>query len=326
MSALAARIRQGPDRSRLEAILEAAEVEASPSPEVESALIAALYDEHPGLRQAAMDVLGRLASERGLVVEPKVVERVITLAKDPSPRVRQEACVALAILRDDLELPGRIEVLRANLEDPVEYVRQEAAAALGDLAAKEAISALIHRLVDRDRGVRFEAALALATLGDPSGRPVLEEGLERNASRLDACAGLRRLGDPAAITALERIGRKLLLPWVDRLTIQATLYHLGVTAAAEAILERTHARGREERAYALALLGTHRITEGLPRLAEVARSNDPLADTAVRALGELGLPEGRAPLEALLADPRVTTELKADAEAALRRLPAPPAP
>lgn len=320
MSELAARIRQGEDRARLEAILAAVEDDSGTSAEVLSALTAALYDEHPGLRQAAMDTLARLTTERGVIVEAKVVERVVALAKDPSPRVRQEACVGLAVLRDDLEIPGRVAALEANLLDPVDYVRQEAAAALGDLGAHSAKEALVARLADPEREVRFEVAMALATLGDSRGRGILELALDKNRTRLDACEGLRRLGDRGAIPALEQVSRRFFLPWVDRLTLLATLYHLGVAAAGAALLERTHARGREERAYAVALLGSHRVKEGLPRLSELAQNPDPLRDTAVRALGELGDPAARPVLERLEADPSLSPELRADARWALARL------
>ena len=320
MSELAARIRAGEDRSRLDAILAAVGDDAGTSAEILSALTAALYDEHPGLRQAAMDTLARLTTERGLIVEAKVVERVVALAKDPSPRVRQEACVGLAVLRDDLEIPGRIAALEANLLDRVDYVRQEAAAARGDLGANSAKEALVAGLADPERGVRFEVAMALATLGDNRGRSVLELALDKNRTRLDACEGLRRLGDREAIPALEQASRRFFLPWVDRLTLLATLYHLGVVGAGSALLERTHARGREERAYAVALLGSHRVKEGLPRLRELAQASDPLRDTAVRALGELGDPAARPVLERLEADPSLSAELRADARWALARL------
>ncbi|CAN0593004.1 unnamed protein product, partial [Laminaria digitata] len=136
--------------------------------------------------------------------------------------------------------------------------------------------------------------------------------------RLDACEALRRLDTPNAVPALRAQTKKWWLPWGDRLTLWATLHSLGAEEAGAEVLARTKARRFEERTYALSLIGSHRIPQGRSILEAVALdTQDPLQDTAVRALGGLGLNESAGLLAQLAADPQAGIELRADAVGAL---------
>lgn len=315
---LAARVRSGAPEARLEALLEAMQ-EVAPDEALVAAVVATLDDDHPGLRQAALESVGRFATFAAIDFSLEVLERAVALTRDEHARVRAEAAATLAQLRDDEEHAARIFALRRMLADEEPGVRQEAAAALGDLFDHESADALAALLEDGDKGVRFEAAFALAALKDPRALPSLVAALERTRIRLDAMKALGLLGDAAAIGPLERLASKLFLGWADRLTANATLYLLGRRDASKVILKSTSARNFQERTYAIALIGTHKIVEGGDTLARIAEDPKHSArDAAVRALGELGDRSRAAVLERIARDE--TGPLREDAAAALEKL------
>jgi len=207
------------------------------------------------------------------------------------------------------------------LDDSSALVRREAAAALGDIGDRESARNLAHHLQDDDADVRFEAAFALASLRDPRGLEQLIAALDTSTRRLDACEGLRRLGSRDAVLALRSVAERIFLAWADRLTAWATLHVLGEPDAAEKIIARADSRKHEERAYALALIGTHRIGRGAAILDAVALNpKDSLRDTAIRALGDLGDEARRPLLQRIAEDEHTPAELRQDARGALEKL------
>lgn len=261
----------------------------------------ALDDDRPEVRHAAVDALGRMAAFRSAPIDPSVGARILARTDDADHRVRAEAAATLAMLPEPP--PGTAGAVRALLEDHHSRVRQEACAALGDLGDAASRDGLAARLDDEDPQVGFEAAFALASLRDARSLDRLLEALGSTRLRLDACEALRRLGDPAAIPALERIAGRFMGAWVDRLTASATLFTLGRADAAQAVLRRARARNRQERAYALSLIGSHGIRDGRQVLEEAALNRkDALRDTAIRALAELGDPEAIPTLERIRAE------------------------
>ena len=305
---------------RLAALLEAGQLTDLTGRE---ALVAAIFrrlsDAHPGIRQAALDMLGRLSEQAGLQVPREVVERAIRLTEDERPGVRGQAAASLALIGLKHAGIDRVTPLVRLLEDPRPEVREEALAALGDLRADRACDAVAGRLEDPVEGVRFEAAFALASLGDDRSRPTLEAALHSTRRRLDACEALRRLGSPAALPALRTVAARWFLGWADRLTVWATLFVLGDESTQAKILARTGSRNRAERTYALSLIGSHRLGEGRTILERVARNyDDPLQDTAVRALGDLGEPASLPILEAVAQTTTAPRELQEDARRAVR--------
>lgn len=296
-------------------LLALAEAEPLPSDGVARAA-AAMEDDQADVRHAALDALGRMAAFRGARIEGAVVARILSRTHDEDHRVRAEAAATLAMLPEPPN--GAAGAVRALLEDDHSGVRQEACAALGDLRDAASRDDLARRLEDVDPQVGFEAAFALASLRDSRGLDLLISALGSSRRRLDACEALRRLGDPAAIPALERLAGRMFGAWVDRLTAHATLFALGRSEAAEEVLRRARARNRQERAYALSLIGSHRIRQGREVLEAVAMDpKDRLRDTAIRALGELGDPEAIPALEQIRAS---GGDAASDAGAALEKL------
>ncbi len=298
---LAERVRTGSDEDRLQALLAA--MEARPDDALVAAVVATLDDEHPGLRQAALEAVGRFTTFGGVEASPKVLDRAVQLTMDTHARVRAEAASTLAQIRDTEDHAPRLQALRRLLSDDEPGVRQEAAAALGDLRDRDAIDGLSELLDDPDAGVRFEAAFALAALRDPRARPILEGALRTTRVRLDAMKALGVLGDPASIPPLERLASRFFLAWADRLTAFATLYRLGERGYGEKIVARTTARNPQERAYAVALIGSHAIDEGVAFVVETAQRIDaPLRETAIDALGVLGRAEHASIVERIAKD------------------------
>lgn len=306
---------------RLAALLEAgALTELAGQEAVVEAMVQRLWDELPGIRQASLDMLGRLATFAGHVADERTVTRALALTRDESPKVRAEAAAALALLGEAGPHPERVQALLRLAEDEAPEVRHEALAALGDLGAVDAADTLARHLDDPDAEAAFEAAFALASLKDARGRAVLERELTKARRRLDACEGLRRLADPAAEPALRKVLDRWFLPWADRLSVWSALHALGAADAAEQVVASARARRLEERTYALALIGSQRIEAGRAALEAVASDpKDILRDTAVRALGELGATGSEAVLQAILQTPDIPEELAADVRAALAR-------
>lgn len=321
MSDLRTRIVDDDPETRLAAVLEVGELsEVAGHAEAVEALVQRLWDDHPGIRQAALDMLGRLADGAGYAADERVITRALALVEDERPGVRAEAAASLALLAPDGDEARRIPALVRCLEDDASQVREQALAALGDLKATSAADAAAERLSDPDATVRFEAAFALAALQDARARAPLEATLAKTRRRLDALEGLRRLGDPAARPAIERLVGKWFLPWVDKLTGWAVLHALGDPEAGARVVARSGARRPEERTYALALIGRHRIAAGRAALERVAADGrDILQETAIQALGELGDAASR-PVLARLADGADDDDVRALARQSLSRL------
>jgi HEAT repeat protein len=319
-----AEFREGDPKKRVLAILDAAEREDPPALVVE--LLDCFTDEHPFVRRAALDAIGRIAEFRGHAIDREVAQKIARMAQDADEGVRAETAIALAMIaRGDARTETERLALHRLLEDPSPKVRRETAAALGDVAddsAKEKLAVSVEN--DTDPEVRFEAAFALAAMKDPRGLATLVDALDKPKKRLEACEGLRRLGSDRALPALQKLATRVFLAWPDRLTVLATMYALGDPNAKTGVLDRVRARNREERAYALSLIGSHRIFEGKDVLLAVAKdANDRLRDTAVRALGDLGGaagPEVREMLRAIAEDTSLAEELRADAQRAIAKL------
>ena len=319
MAALVDRITDADPEVRLAALMEAgALTDLTGQGAVVEAMVRRLWDDHPGIRQASLDMLGRLATFAGYLADERTVARALALTRDDSVKVRAEAAASLALLAADGDHSERVQALLRLAEDDAAEVRQEALAALGDLRAAQAAGPIARHLTDPDPEAAFEAAFALASLKDGRARPTLEAALASARRRLDACEGLRRLGDPAAAPALREVLNRWFLPWADRLSVWGALFALGAEDAAAHIVASTRARRFEERAYALALIGTHRVEAGRAALEAVARDpKAPLRETAVRALIELGAAGSVAVLQDILRSPATPPELAADVRAAL---------
>ena len=148
------------------------------------ALIAALKDPDPKVREAAANSLGQLEDPRaipGLIEashdansdvraaalqslsrfeDPRVVDPMILALKDPNRDVRQDAAQSLGHFKD----PRTLRPLTAALSDSSADVRQAAAQSLGELGDAQAAPALGGALKDPKADVRQAAAQALGEL------------------------------------------------------------------------------------------------------------------------------------------------------------------
>ena len=117
------------------------------------ALMLALQDRRPAVRQLALWALGEMSF-------PETAPAIAALLTDPAPAVRAEAAAALGDLGEVRWLPVMLALLRDG--DPV--VRARVAHALGDLADPAAILALRAARTDPDPDVAAQVDWALAQM------------------------------------------------------------------------------------------------------------------------------------------------------------------
>lgn len=288
-------------------------------PEVARQVTEGLHHEAAAVRAAALEAAVALVHRGVLAPNRTFFERALTLSSDPDDEVRAESAVLLGVLPPEPSGRRRLEAL---LEDDAVLVRREAAAALGDWADPSSAGALAARLEDRDFDTRFEAAYALAQLRDGRGLSVLIEALGSERHRITACEGLRKLGSAEAMVPLGRVARGLFVGWPDRLTALAVLYSLGDREAGDRVVERARSRNGQERAYALSLIGEHRIDPGFGLIEAAARDpKDRARSFALKAMGALARSSDSSFFAGLLADRGTELEVRLEALRALALLP-----
>ena len=112
----------------------------------------------------------------GALARPESSRVAATALNDPSTIVRATATHALLSLPSD----EATAILVPMLQDSDEFVRREAAYALGETRNCTAVPALVAALErDRNAGVRSAAAVALGLIGDESAAPSLTQALIR---------------------------------------------------------------------------------------------------------------------------------------------------
>ena len=175
----------------------AAQNVAAADPKTIEALIAALADSDPDVREMVVVTLGRMRDER-------IVPALLPLLKDSNADVREHVVFALArtgdaraaaavmTMTDDasedvrqqaVRLIGQsrnreaVPVLLKALKDPSDDVRQQAVFGLGHLRDASAVDPLIAALKDSSADVRQQAAFALGQIRDPKALPALTAAL-----------------------------------------------------------------------------------------------------------------------------------------------------
>jgi HEAT repeat protein len=119
------------------------------------ALVRALRDGHRGVRREAAAALGEIA-------DVKAVEPLIQALNDEDSFVRPMAALSLARIGEARAVQPLIQALK----DPERFVRSYAIWGLRDIAGAGALDPLIQTLMeDKDRSIRREAALALGQIG-----------------------------------------------------------------------------------------------------------------------------------------------------------------
>jgi HEAT repeat protein len=165
-------------------------------------LVAILNDRSAGEDRArACWLLGQTRDERAL-------RPLAAALRDPGRRLRGEAARALGELGSTLAVPELIVALQAG---PDPDTRMFAAYALGLLGDHRAVDPLLARLADasEDPRVRGHAAEALTGPRDRRAVPPLIAALGDPSAevRFWASFALGQLGDPAALSALERLAQ-----------------------------------------------------------------------------------------------------------------------
>jgi HEAT repeat protein len=279
------------------------------------ALKTALDAKSPRLRIVAAEALYRVTRDVGAAL-PALEE--LTRTKEPGDRL--QAVAALGALGAE---PKAVALLAGLLKSKDVNIRREAACALAErgVALQKARAALEEGLSDRDAGVRWWCALALAS-GEGDVRKQ-EETLLRIFR-----AALLRLGDrepgkgiqdvqaPASVRAVPALVDMLRnRPARLRLEAARSLGQLGLDVRAalpalEEALKGDDTAVRRAAADAQGQIGT----EALPDLTRLLGNADArLREGAARALGQMGLP-ARSALPALMRlmkdpDPAVRTQV-----------------
>ncbi|HZH32029.1 MAG TPA: HEAT repeat domain-containing protein [Pyrinomonadaceae bacterium] len=116
----------------------------------------------------------------GAMARPDSSRAALPALKDEAVIVRATAARAI------LSLPAweAAAALLPLLADKQEFVRREAAYALGETRSRTAVEALATALArDKEAGVRGAAAVALGQIGDEAATPVLTEAIGRRIAR-----------------------------------------------------------------------------------------------------------------------------------------------
>ncbi|MGK0361432.1 MAG: HEAT repeat protein [Bradymonadia bacterium] len=189
---LLAALRHVDDRVRQLAVMGVAEARAGDGkrPNGAAALVTSLRDPHVGVRRNAVYALGRLDA-----VEH--IDDLVGIVHANDAEVRHAVGEALARLHRASVREGLSRAAAGSAES-----RQSAAYLRGVLREPDG---LIEALQDPEPEVRKDAALAMGNCADARFRGPLEGALTDDAWRVRVAGaeGLRRLGDPRAVPALQ---------------------------------------------------------------------------------------------------------------------------
>jgi HEAT repeat protein len=151
-----------------------------------SPLAALLFDADPGVREAAATALGMTGDTQA------GIELLLERLQEPGTLSDSKRLAAASL--GGMEARSAVTALIRLLSDPDARVRRWAAAALGEIADEQAVKPLGALLMkDPDPGVRLEAAFRLGKFGGSAARPVLTVALkdaDEDVRRI-AAAGLK---------------------------------------------------------------------------------------------------------------------------------------
>jgi HEAT repeat protein/cyclophilin family peptidyl-prolyl cis-trans isomerase len=280
-----------------------APVVVPPKPSSSPDLTVIVRDPDPRMRRRAALAIGRVKDRAG-------VPALVAMLTDTDPDVRAMAAFALGLL-GDASTESSIAPL---LNDPLPLVRGRAAEALGLIGAKGSAAA-IGRLAGEY--VKHSAVSALAADHDGVVPP------EAEAFRL-ALYALVRLSAYEPMAAAVLSGDRPVGEWWP---IAYALQRVDDKRAVPALLVLLETNTRYTRAFAARGLGRAKDPAAVkPLLALVqpgAKAGLEVTVSAIRALAQLNAKDAVGPLTELTADPKVHPNLRLEAVMALGEIRAP---
>ncbi len=213
---------------------------------------------------------------------------------DKNPDKRRQAVTAVGSVGLAQEA---VQLVEKALKDDDPLVRQTAAAELGEMKSQQSIAILKTELEDPSGEVAFSAAKALWTLGDRSGRELIEDVLTGQQKTSDGLVGgamrdaKKKMRDPKALAmmGLKEGSGALLGP-----------FSLGIVAAEQAFKDGSAG----SRALAIALLAEDCDAQTV-RLLDWAFVNDKnfaVKAAAAKGMGKCGKRDSIPRLETGLSD------------------------
>jgi HEAT repeat protein len=287
-----------------------------------ASLLARLADPDIAVRAAACRALGLVGDARAAGV---LIERI----REGSPAERLEAAAALgrlpveamADLRPSLEpdagettIVAALDAVRAAeaavfepevlalVRSPAQAIRQAALRAAAVLPGTRAEGALLRGLGDRDESVQLEALELLVQRGGERAATTLTALLSAADSlRFRVIRALGRLRAAESAPKLESLYPHAALH--ERVEIVRALTSIAPPGIADFLAVRLRAPEPEIRHVAAFGLAQLAGPDDFPTLIEMAGHDDwALRNEAARALGRLGLPQGRPALLTLVRD------------------------
>ncbi|ALA56630.1 HEAT repeat domain-containing protein [Nitrospira moscoviensis] len=192
-------------------------------PAAEPALVQALHDPEPAVREAAARSVARLPS-----FGEATTHQLISLLKDPEPPVRRAAAMGLSGAEENSR---HVRAIGEVLTSPDPDFRRSASHALLYLEDPRGLAtgALSQGAKDPDPAVRQWALAALAEIGGQSAVPVLMDRLLHDAVeavRVEAAYRLGFVGDESVVDELKRVVEKetsaTLTGWVGKTAASLT--------------------------------------------------------------------------------------------------------
>jgi HEAT repeat protein/beta-lactamase regulating signal transducer with metallopeptidase domain len=162
-------------------------------PKTIEALIGALNDSDPEVRETVVVTLSRMR-------DPRIVTALLPLLKDSNAEVREHVVFALARSGD----ARAIAAVAAMIDDASPDVREQAVHLLGRSRSPDALPALTKALKDSSPDVREQAAFGLGQLRNPTAVDALIDALKDSSPdvREQAAFALGQLRSGRAVDAL----------------------------------------------------------------------------------------------------------------------------
>jgi HEAT repeat protein len=262
-----------------------------PLPRNLEAAVRDLTSARPEVRASAIaDLVGHARSERA--IQARAVPLLVERLGDDHPAVRAAASVALG----DLCAREGVTALLVAVEDDVPHERQMAINALGEIGDPRALPRLRRALKDARPEVRYQAVIAFARVGDRAAQAGDLDASEVDDALFEAASD----GDDAIAHIALRVAE-------ERLDTLRRVPDGRLLARARALVEnaRTNA-GQGDVALVAAILlakaGDERGQDLVLRVVRGERIGGKLPDkedeqAAVELVGELGLRDAIPPLE-----------------------------